>query len=144
MIADRRLLDSTVNLKHRAVLGTPYSTGIRAAGLRQLKVSDIDGPRRLVLFRHGKGDRQRYVMLSTQLRDILRSYSRGRKPQDWLFPSAQRPTHPLDTQGFAQRRPRPSMQCRRHPRFRGQPNPRQRPSPLGRGCHALALSSAGA
>ena len=91
-----RLLDSTVNLKHRAVLSTLYSTGMRAAELRQLKVSDIDGPRGLVLIRHGKGGRQRYVMLSTQLRDILRSYWRWRKPQDWLFPSAQRPTHPLD------------------------------------------------
>jgi integrase len=106
MIADRRLLDSTVNLKHRAVLGTLCSTGMRAAELRQLKVSDIDGPRGLVLIRHGKGDRQRYVMLSTQPRDTLRSYWRWRKPQDWLFPSAQRPTYPLDTQGFAQRQPR--------------------------------------
>jgi integrase len=73
---------------------------MRAAEARQLKVSDIDGSRILVFIRHGKGGRQRYVMLSTQLREILRAYRCWRKPQDWLFPSAQHPSHALDVSAF--------------------------------------------
>jgi integrase/recombinase XerD len=95
-----RLLDATHNLKHRALLATLYSTGMRAAEVRQLKVSDLDGKRMLIFIRHGKGGRQRYVMFSTQLREILRAYWLWRRPQDWLFPSAMRPAHPLDLSGI--------------------------------------------
>ncbi len=95
-----RLLDSTHNLKHRALLATLYSTGMRAAEVQQMKTSDVDGPRMLILIRHGKGGRQRYVMLSTMLRDILRAYWRWRRPSDWLFPSARYPERPLDLSGI--------------------------------------------
>jgi integrase/recombinase XerD len=95
-----RLLDATHNLKHRALLATLYSTGMRAAEAQRLKVSDIDGKRMLILIRHGKGGRQRYVMFSKQLRDILLAYWRWRRPQDWLFPSAMRPADPLDLSGI--------------------------------------------
>jgi len=95
-----RLLDATHNLKHRALLATLYSTGMRAAEVRQLKVSDLDGKRMLIFIRHGKGGRQRYVMFSTQLREILQAYWRWRRPQDWLFPSAMRPADPLDLSGI--------------------------------------------
>jgi integrase/recombinase XerD len=95
-----RMLDSTHNLKHRALLATLYSTGMRAAEVQQMKTSDVDGPRMLILIRHGKGGRQRYVMLSTMLRDILRAYWRWRRPSDWLFPSARYPERPLDLSGI--------------------------------------------
>jgi integrase/recombinase XerD len=65
-----RLLDATHNLNHRALLATLYSTGMRAAEVRQLKVSDLDGKRMLIFIRHAKGGRQRYVMFNTQLREI--------------------------------------------------------------------------
>lgn len=94
-----RLLDATHNLKHRAPLATLYSTGMRAAEAQQLKVTDIDGKRMPIFIRHGKGGRQRYVMFSTQLREILRAYWRWRRPEDWLFPSAMRPADPLDPSG---------------------------------------------
>lgn len=95
-----RLLDATHNLKHRALLATLYSTGMRAAEAQQLKVSDIDGKRMLIFIRRGKGGRQRYVMFSTKLREILQAYWRWRRPQDWLFPSAMRPADPLDLSGI--------------------------------------------
>lgn len=91
-----RLLEGTHNLKHHAILATLYATGVRAAECGQLKVSDIDSQRRLVLVRYGKGGRQRYVMLSPQLLEILRGYWRWRQPQDWLFPSRQGENQPLD------------------------------------------------
>jgi integrase/recombinase XerD len=95
-----RLLDATHNLKHRALLATLYSTGMRAAEAQRLKVSDIDGKRMLIFIRHGKGGRERYVMFSKQLRDILLAYWHWRRPQDWLFPSAMRPANPLDLSGI--------------------------------------------
>jgi integrase/recombinase XerD len=91
-----RVLDLTANLKHRAFLATLYSTGARAAEARLLRVEDIDSQRMLVFIRHGKGGQQRYVMLSTQLLEILRAYWRWRKPQEWLFPSARFADRPLD------------------------------------------------
>jgi integrase/recombinase XerD len=77
-----------------------YSTGVRAAEAQRLKVSDIDGKRMLIFIRHGKRGRQRYIMFSTQLRQILRAYWLWRRPQDWLFPSAMRPAYPLDLSGI--------------------------------------------
>src|SRR6266511_2258476 len=91
-----RVLDLTANLKHRAFLATLYSTGARAAEARLLRVEDIDSQRMLVSIRHGKGGQQRYVMLSTQLLEILRAYWRWRKPQEWLFPSARFADRPRD------------------------------------------------
>jgi len=71
-----RVLDLTANLKHRAFLATLYSTGARAAEARLLRAENIDSQRMLVFIRHGKGGQQRYVMLSTQLLEILRAYWR--------------------------------------------------------------------
>ena len=51
----RALLDTTVNLKHRALLATMYDTGLRCAEVQQLKVSDIDSPRMLVTSGKARG-----------------------------------------------------------------------------------------
>ena len=58
----RSLLDATRNLKHRALLATLYSTGLRCAEAQQLKVSDIDSQSRVVHLREGKGRFPRQVM----------------------------------------------------------------------------------
>jgi len=95
-----RVLDGTINLKHRAILATFYSTGARAAELRLMRVEDIDSQKMLVFIRHGKGGQQRYVMLSTELVDILRAYWRWRRPAEWLFPSARFGDRPIDLSGI--------------------------------------------
>lgn len=94
------LLNSTMNLKHRAMLATLYGAGVRRAELRTLKVSDIDSQRMVIHIRAGKGQLPRQIPLSPKLLELLRVYWRWRKPSHWLFPSARYPDRPLDLSGI--------------------------------------------
>jgi site-specific recombinase XerD len=89
-------LGTPSNLKHRAILMTAYGTGLRASEITHLKVSDIDSSRMVVRVRQGKRRKDRYVMLSPRLLEILREYWRTYRPRTWLFPG-QDPRKPLST-----------------------------------------------
>ena len=80
------LINSAENLMHRAMMMTLYATGIRRAELCRLQVADIDSPRMVIHIRHGKGDRDRDVLLTPKLLETLREYWRWMKPKTWLFP----------------------------------------------------------
>ena len=82
------LLKVTTNLKHRAILMTIYSCGLRLNEVRYLEIKDIDGKRMMIHVRKGKGNRDRYVMLSKRLHKVLRKYwaMTVPHPQRWLFP----------------------------------------------------------
>jgi site-specific recombinase XerD len=95
------LLNATPNLKHRALLALLYATGLRCAEAQQLKVTDIDSQRMLVLVREGKGQLPRQVMLSPKLLELLRIYWCWYKPKDWLFPG-HKPNCPMDLSGMRQ------------------------------------------
>ena len=81
------MLECTMNLMHRAMLLTLYSTGLRRAELTQLKVEDIDSKRMMIRVRKGKGSHDRDVPLSSKLLEVLREYWRWKKPTTYLFPS---------------------------------------------------------
>lgn len=81
-----RLIDSAQSLMHRAMLMTLYGTGVRRAELCQLRVEDVDSERMVIRVRHGKGGRDRDVLLSAKLLETLREYWRWMKPKTYLFP----------------------------------------------------------
>ena len=80
------LLEAVPSLKARAALTTAYAAGLRASEAAGIKVADIDSRRMVIRVEQGKGGRDRYVMLSPQRLDILRSYWRLARPARWLFP----------------------------------------------------------
>ena len=82
----QRVIDSAENLMRRTMVMTLYSTGIRCSELCHRKVSDIDSKRMLIRIHKGKGGRDRDVLLSPKLLEILREYWRWMKPKTYLFP----------------------------------------------------------
>jgi len=88
-----RLLGSTTNIKHKAALSLAYATGLRASEVISLKLTDIDRDRMVVRVDQGKGKKDRYVMLSPNLLELLREWWRAARKkgwmhqgQPWLFP----------------------------------------------------------
>ncbi len=80
-----RLLNSVNNLKHKAILMTIYSSGIRLNELLSLKVKDIDFDRNLIFIKMGKGKKDRQSVLSRSLKDILIKYFEKYRPGKYLF-----------------------------------------------------------
>src|ERR1700692_1850397 len=80
-----RFLESVSSLKSRAALTTAHAAGLRASEVAGLRVTDIDSARGVILVRHGKGGKDRNVMLSPQLLAILRAYWRLARAKTYLF-----------------------------------------------------------
>ena len=81
-----RLLDAAPGLKYKAALSVAYGAGLRAAEVISLKIGDIDSKRMVIRVEQGKGRKDRYVMLSPHLLELLRAWWRAARPQGWLFP----------------------------------------------------------
>lgn len=81
------IIQATDNLKHRLILMTTYSAGLRASEVITLKPKDIDSKRMLIKVQKGKGDKDRYTLLSKRLLSELRNYYKTCRPQTYLFPS---------------------------------------------------------
>lgn len=73
-------------LKYKAALSVAYGAGLRASEVASLQVGDIDSARMLIRVDQGKGKKDRYVMLSPNLLDLLRDWWRQARPKAWLFP----------------------------------------------------------
>ena len=79
------LLKHSNNLKHKCILMTLYSGGLRRSELIDLKITDIDSRRMLIRISNSKGNKDRYTLLSEKLVQLLRDYFRFYKPKHWLF-----------------------------------------------------------
>ena len=91
-----RLLNAAPGLKYKAALSVAYGAGLRATEVISLKVSDIDSKRMIIRVEQGKGRKDRYVMLSPHLLELLRAWWRAARPQGWLFPGRDR-VQPMTT-----------------------------------------------
>jgi len=80
----KSIIESTRNLKHRAILAVIYSSGLRLSELISLKSSDIDADRRQIRV-FGKGNKYRYTLLSSNTLALLRMYWRAYRPSKYLF-----------------------------------------------------------
>ena len=81
----RRLFDATPNLKHRTILMTIYSAGLRVGELINLRTTDVSSQRMQIFIRRSKGRKDRYAILSHTNLEQLRAYYREYRPADWLF-----------------------------------------------------------
>src|SRR6266536_6005622 len=82
----RHFLGCVASPKHRTILTTCYAAGLRISEAVRLRPTEIDSQRMVIRVEQGKGQRDRYVMLSPRLLETLRSWWRLEKPKPWLFP----------------------------------------------------------
>src|ERR1700692_1754729 len=91
----KRLLAVAGTLKARIMLSLGYGCGLRAGEVVRLKVKHIDSAQRIIRVEQGKGRKDRNLMLSPELLDLLRQWWRVRPSQSeaatpvaerWLFP----------------------------------------------------------
>ncbi|MBI5634427.1 MAG: site-specific integrase [Nitrospirae bacterium] len=81
-----RLFKCATSRKNRVLLMTTYGAGLRVSEVVNLKLSDIDSSSRMMIrISQGKGNKDRYTMLSSRLLTELRAYYREYKPPLWLF-----------------------------------------------------------
>ena len=87
-----RLIEAAGNIKYQTALSLAYGTGLRAGEVVALKVGDIDSQRMTLRVERGKGQKDRYAMLSPVLLERLRVWWRVARAQGkmldggWLFP----------------------------------------------------------
>jgi len=86
-----KLFNAVTNKKHKAILFTAYSAGLRVSEVVNLKIKHIDSKRMQLFIERAKGKKDRYVNLSPVLLDILRQYIKmyKPKPKEYLFESEQ-------------------------------------------------------
>jgi len=89
-----QFLGGVASRKHRVILTTCYAAGLRISEAVRLTLPAIDSARMVVRVEQGKGQKDRYVMLSPKLLDILRDWWRVERPGHWLFPG-DRPGRPI-------------------------------------------------
>jgi site-specific recombinase XerD len=81
----QRIFNSVENLKHKTILLTIYSGGLRISELINLKIKDIDKDRKSIFVKDAKGKKDRRTLLSDKLVKYLNEYLPKYKPRLWLF-----------------------------------------------------------
>lgn len=81
----KAILESHGNLKHRAMLSLIYACGLRRSELLNLKPTDIDSKRGVLLIKQAKGRKDRITPIPGKLVELLRDYYKAYRPLTWLF-----------------------------------------------------------
>ena len=80
-----RLINAGSQLKHQAFMAFLYGTGLRLSEALRVRIADIDGDRGQLRVVKGKGKKDRYIWLPASLLELLRTYFRACRPQNYLF-----------------------------------------------------------
>ncbi len=80
-----KLINSPKNLKHKTILWTIYSAGLRTSEIIKLRIKDIRSAEKYIFIKGGKGKKDRQTVLSDNLLELLREYYKAYKPSYWLF-----------------------------------------------------------
>ena len=92
----RKLFNALTNKKHKAMLFTAYSAGLRVSEVANLKIADIDSQRMQIFIERAKGKKDRYVNLSPILLDILRNYHKEYMPgRKYICLNQNKPIQPI-------------------------------------------------
>lgn len=81
----KAIIDAPKNLKHRTMLSLIYACGLRRSELLNLKITDIESKRNLLLVKNSKGNKDRIVPISDKIIIMLREYYKAYRPKIWLF-----------------------------------------------------------
>ncbi len=90
-----KLFNATGNLRDRMMLITAYSAGLRVSELISLKPEHIESNRKLIRVEQGKGNKDRYTLLSDKLIKDLKVYWKRYHPKEYLFYPQGNPHKPL-------------------------------------------------
>jgi site-specific recombinase XerD len=80
-----KIFSGIENMKHKVILYTAYSGGLRVGEIVKLKVTDIFNGTHQLRIEQGKGMKDRMVMLSDKLKNLLKEYYKKYEPAYWLF-----------------------------------------------------------
>jgi integrase/recombinase XerD len=107
------VFEATHNLKHRTILMTICAAGLRVSEVTHLRLSDIDSQRQVICVRQGKGRKDRQVMLSPKLLEMLRIYWKSYRPGSGSFRVSHRSTQSAARRsGESAGRPEKRRTCR--------------------------------
>ncbi|MCD4819400.1 MAG: tyrosine-type recombinase/integrase [Candidatus Cloacimonetes bacterium] len=82
-----QILKSIKGLKNKCMIYLIYSAGLTPSELIYLKIEDIDSQKMQIFITSAKGDKDRFVVLSKKILDLLRDYFKKYRPKKWLFES---------------------------------------------------------
>jgi len=85
-----RILDATENIKHKALIATIYSAGLRRSELIGLRKEDVDFDKRIIYIRGAKGRKDRISILSEATAILLETYMKSYSPNYWMFEGSDR------------------------------------------------------
>ena len=83
-----RIINGTVNIKHKAILMTIYSGGLRLGETACLEQAHLDRDRMLIFVKGAKGRKDRYTLLSEKALQLIDQYTKRYEPRKWLFEGA--------------------------------------------------------
>jgi integrase/recombinase XerD len=80
-----KILEACSTTKQKAIISITYSGGLRVSETANLRIPDIDSKRMLIRVEQGKGNKDRYTLLSQKALKYLRKYYSQYQPENWLF-----------------------------------------------------------